>query len=116
MRVKFWESASGRCPVEDFIAKQHKTAAQRIMKDIDYFEQRGLQLLTISPSTVKQLHGYKKLYELKTNWSGIGYRIIFCVINNEAWLLEGFKKKGNSTPRRYIDTALRRKAIIASTG
>ncbi|HEX7259482.1 MAG TPA: type II toxin-antitoxin system RelE/ParE family toxin [Candidatus Saccharimonadia bacterium] len=113
MIVTFWTSKSGRCPVADFIAKQHKAAAQRIMKDIDHLEQQGLKL-AISPNKLKPLQGYKKLYELKTDWGGVGYRIIFAIIDGKAWLLEAFKKKGNSTPQRHIDTALRRQVTIAS--
>jgi phage-related protein len=111
MRVKFWVTASGRAPVALFIRKQSPLAGQRIMKDIDHLEQQGLEL-AINPSKVKSLRGYSKLYELKTYFQGIWYRIIFVVINGEAWLLEAFKKKGNGTPQRFIDTALKRHALI----
>jgi phage-related protein len=77
-----------------------------MIKDIDHLQQQGLGLL--ATKKMKQLTGYKHLYELITNFKGVGYRIIFTVVNGEAWLLEAFKKKSNQTPQRHIDTALGR--------
>jgi phage-related protein len=95
----------------DFIKEQHPMAAQRVMKDINHLEEQGLNL-AINPSKVKSLQGYKKLYELKTHFKGTGYRTIFATVHGDAWLLESFKKKGNATPQRHIDTALNRQASI----
>jgi phage-related protein len=114
MRVRFWTTTSGRLPVAAFIGKQPPLAAQRIMKDIDHLEQQGLDL-AINPHKLKSLKGYPGLYELKTYAQGIWYRIIFVVISGDAWLLEAFKKKGNGTPQRHIDTALQRQSLIQLT-
>jgi phage-related protein len=114
MVIKFWVNKSDKCPVKDFISKQHVLAGQRIMKDIDHLKQQGLSL-AINPGKMKPLQGHKKMYELKTSWKGIYYRIIFSVENGEAWMLEAFKKKGNATPQRYINTALQRRCSIAGS-
>jgi phage-related protein len=111
MDVRFWKAGSGKCVVAEFIKSQDKIAAQRIMKDIDYLEEQGLNLL-INPNKMKKLKGYKNLYELRTSFRGIWYRILFGIFKDEAWLVEAFKKKGNNTPQRNIDKAVARISLV----
>jgi len=112
MNIKMWRTAAGSSPVSDFIGDQEDKPASRIMKDIEHLEEQGLRLL--ATKKMKRFTGYNQLYELVTNFKGVGYRIIFTVINGDAWLLEAFKKKGDVTPQRYINTSLaRRNQILA---
>lgn len=114
MEVYYWQNESGRMPVYEFVTEQSPDARQRIMKTVEYLADRGLKLM-ISPSRMKQFKGYKNLYELKIDWRGIFYRIIFCVVNGAAHLLVAFKKKDNRTTERYIKTALnRQRALLAA--
>lgn len=106
MKINFWQTSSGSSPVLKFIDEQEDKPASRIMKDIDHLEQQGLNLLTTKK--MKHLTGYKQLYELITRFMGMGYRIIFTTIGNEAWLLEAFKKKSDDTPQGHIDNAVSR--------
>ncbi len=112
MRVKFWQSTSLHIPVLEFIEDQPDEAAQRIMKTIDHLTEKGLDLLA-SPNKMKQLKGYKGLFELRIDFKGVYYRIIFCVINGIAWLLSAFKKKDNRTKNSYIDVALGRQRQLS---
>lgn len=112
MKINIWQTVAGGSPVINFIDDQEVKPASRMMKDIEHLEEQGLNLL--ATKKVKQLTGYKHLFELITNFRGVGFRIIFTVINREAWLLEAFKKKSDETPRRHINNALnRRNQIVA---
>jgi phage-related protein len=93
------------------MANQDAEATSRMMKDVDRFEKRGLSLLA-DPNRLKKLSGYKDLYELKTYFRGVYYRMIFTIYKGEAWLLEAFKKKSDDTPKRYLKTAEARKQIL----
>lgn len=107
MEVRYWKTSTGRSPVVEFIAKQPDRAAQRIMKSIKHFADQGMNLLAYSDK-VKGLTGYKGLYELRVDFRGVFYRIIFCIVRGTAYLLLAFKKKGNQTRPTYIKTALTR--------
>jgi phage-related protein len=112
MTVRLWTSATGRIPVEKFIGRQPPDEAARIMKDINQLEKHGLELLKLSPNKLKCLTGYTNLYELRTNFKGVFYRVIFCVKDRQIWLLEAFKKKSNETPEGHIKVALKRRLSL----
>lgn len=114
MEVRFWENKSGRAPVLEFIEKQPTRAFKRIADSVDHFEERGLLLLA-SPGKMKLLTGFRNLYELKIDFKGIFYRIIFCIFKGVAYLLTAFKKKDNHTQRRHINTALNRQQMLAQS-
>ncbi|MDB5169858.1 MAG: hypothetical protein JWN82_254 [Candidatus Saccharibacteria bacterium] len=110
MNIKFWKTASGRYPVKNFIMTQSSGPAQRIMKDIDHLKEQGLRLL--ASNKLKKLRGYDNLYELRTKHGKLDYRILFKESRGTAWLLEAFQKQGNTTPERYIKTAIRRGSTV----
>jgi phage-related protein len=113
MEVKYWTTASERPAVFEFIESQPPDAAQRLMKSVEHLAEQGMNLLMV-PSRAKHLRGYADLYELKVDYKGIFYRIIFCVKHGIAYLLLAFKKKTNSTPMKHIRTALsRQQAVVA---
>lgn len=112
MIINVWSTDSRRSPVMSFIDSQDDKAAARILRDIDHLEEQGTGLLITKK--MKKFKNYTSLYELITNFKGMGYRIIFTIINGEAWLLEAFKKKSFDTPQHYINTALtRRKSLLS---
>lgn len=115
MKVELWRSDTGRCPVGEFISQIGQTdskAAGRILKDIDHLEEHGRELS--KSDKVKKLKGHKNLYELRTFFNGMGYRIIFSIHKGTAWLLEAFSKKGKSTSKKYIENALIRRRSLQS--
>jgi phage-related protein len=112
MEIKFWENKSKRAPVFEFIERQQPNEKQRIMKSIDHFAEQGMNLL-FSPTKMKNLNGHRNLYELRIDFKGMFYRIIFCIIKGVAYLLTAFKKKANNTPIRHIKTALIRQQSLA---
>ncbi|GEM_PF-2272237 len=113
MKIEFWENKSGRSQVFEFIERQPNEAAGRIMKTIDHLARQGTELL--SSSKMKTLTGYRHLYELRVDFKGTFYRIIFCISENVAHLLVAFAKKGNHTPERYVTTALTRQRLLSNS-
>jgi phage-related protein len=111
MEVEFWKTWSGRTPVYKFIEKQPPGSSARLLKDLEYFEKHGMRLIT-NPNKLKQLTGYNNLYELKTEFKKVSYRVIFCIKDGKAWLLEAFKKKEDHTKLKYINTALKRQKVL----
>ena len=111
MEVEFWKTKTGRAPVFKFIKKQPAEASARLLHDLEHLEKQGLKL-QIYPRKLKALTGYKGLWELKTDFKGVFYRIIFCVKDGKAWLLEAFKKKDNHTRLKYINVALKRQKSL----
>ena len=53
----------------------------------------------------KKIH--KELYELRVK-GDIEVRILYGFIGKAAYLVHGFKKKSNKTPKKEIDIALKR--------
>lgn len=112
MEITYWQSESWRTPVLEFIEKQPAQAKQRIMKTIVHFSEQGMNLLS-TPNKMKQLTSFRNLYELKIDFKGVFYRIIFCIVRGAAYLLTAFKKKDNRTPAVHIKTALTRQQSLA---
>jgi hypothetical protein len=113
MEIRFWQTKSGREPVYEFMNEQPSDAFAKMAKSIDHFEEQGLKLLANS-KRLAPLPPYRGLYELKIDFKGIFYRIIFCVSRGIAHFLVAFKKKDNRTRHGYIRTALERQATVAA--
>lgn len=62
--------------------------------------------------TVRTLRGWEPLKELKRTYDGIAYRIFFCIMRDELWLLSSFEKTSENTPRRELEKAFQRMKIV----
>ncbi len=110
--IKPYTSTSGRPYVYDDIEKIAKTdpeSAVAITDDLDMLQRDPLAKL-LTAKVVKQLKGkrYKALYELISECKNFGYRIFFSIAGSTYWLLHSFKKKGNRTPTKELETAKNR--------
>ncbi len=106
-KVKFFQTARGESPIEDFIKDQDERTYARILHLILLLKNNGPFL---KPPYVKKLQS--GLYELRTTGK-IAVRVFYTMLNNEYYLLNIFKKKTNKTPTREIKIALDRiKEII----
>ena len=113
MEVRFWETSTGRKPVEEFVSDQPPEAFARIARSIDHFEQQGLRLLA-NPKKLAPMPPHHGLYELKIDFRGVFYRIIFCVARGIAHFLVAFKKKGNRTPHDRVELAVHRQKMMSA--
>jgi phage-related protein len=106
MEIELWQAESGRCPVKDFLKNLDGKTFKKIERYLGLLKEHGLTLAGMVDFFGK-LSGYN-LYELKCRSNKIFVRI-FCGISGQTcWLLHGFLKKSNKTPKREIETALNR--------
>lgn len=104
MLIHFYETASGRSSVEDFIESLQKADKARFAEVIVGIEQHGLAYSRVQ---FKPLRG--KLWEIKFSAIGGGYRIAYVMVGNDEMIwLHAFKKTTQKTPRQDLDLAEKR--------
>lgn len=104
MKVSFYETASGRSPVEDFILDLPKADQARFADVFEGVEQFGLGCPRVQ---FRQLRG--KLWEIKFNTPSGGYRIAYVAVEDELMVwLHVFKKKTQKTPQGDLEIAEKR--------
>ncbi len=106
MEVEYWLSSSGRNYVGEFLDEAPAKARKKIDRSLDRLKGYGLIPLLQSREAAK-LHGYE-LYELIVDFNRVFYRIFFIVRRGICYLVHGFIKKSNSTPKKEIETGLGR--------
>lgn len=105
--VKFFQTARGDYPVEDFIEEQDRTTITRINLSVRLLIDYGPFL---KPPDIKKLQD--KLYELRISGNQ-SVRIFYTVIRGEYYLLHAFKKKSQKTPSKELKVAIdRTKKIV----
>lgn len=106
MMIKFYITASGRSPVEEFIEGQSKevgedflAAKTRLANGENLEMPRSKNLSSI----------FKGLHELRIKDAAGQYRIFYYVKRGDAiYMLHAFKKKTRDLPQREIETAIKR--------
>lgn len=93
-------------PVETFILQLQPSTRSKLKRLRFYLELHGA---TIGMPYVRQI--MKNLYELRLKGQEEA-RFFFTVKQNEITILHGFKKKTNKIPRKEIETAIKRSAMI----
>lgn len=101
--ARFYRTLSGREPVRKWLRGLPVTDRKIIgedIKDVEFSWPVGLPL-------VRSLG--RGLWEVRSNITGGRVaRVIFCVVDNEMFLLHGFIKKTQKTPQRDMDLAFER--------
>lgn len=110
MQIKLYEAESGRSPVLEFLLSQQPDVANRLRQDINHLQTHGLDLMR--SSKMKKLRGQTDVYELRTPYRGVAYRILFTIVDGVAWLLHGFPKKTQHTPIRHVRIAIARRGEL----
>lgn len=87
---------------DEFLDSLPKTARGKSFNTMDLLKIHGKYL---GMPHSKKIH--KEIYELRVK-GDIEVRILYGIIKGKAYLVHGFKKKSNKTPKREIDTALKR--------
>ncbi len=99
-KVKFFQTARGDNPIEDFIKAQDKRTYAKILTSISLLKEGGPFL---KPPYIKKLRD--KLYELRISGT-VAIRIFYTVKTGEYYLLYVFKKKSQQTPNKELKIAL----------
>ncbi len=110
MRVYFYETQTGNCPIKRFIDKLPEIDQARFLEVLDEIERYGLEAGRV---IFKPIDG--KLWEIKFKAKTKGYRILYVLLKqNEMIWLHAFAKKTQKIPKAEIKTAYKRlKEVLA---
>lgn len=101
-KVRFFQTSSGRYPVEEFIKDQDESTYARILRFVELLQDEGPYL---KPPYIKKISA--GLYELRIKGK-TSVRIFYTIVREEYYLLHAYKKEGQKTPRKELKTALDR--------
>lgn len=100
--INLYETVRGEKPVEEFTKSCEPQTIAKITHHVDLLEKHG-PLLGMPHS--KRLSS--DLYELRIRGKQ-EIRIVYAFVRKTIFLLHAFKKQGQKTPRKEINTALKR--------
>ena len=104
MKIALYQSKRGSSPIEDFITDLPKGDQARFADVFEGIEKYGLDCPRVQ---FKPLRG--KLWEIKFNAPGGGYRIAYVVVTSQTMIwLHVFKKTTQKTPLNNLDLAEKR--------
>ncbi len=104
IRANFYATASGKMPVREWLLSLDKQDRIEIGGDIANAEYNW----PVGPPKCKPLE--RGICEIRSNIStGRTARVLFFIESKEMYLLHGFIKKSQKTPRRDLELAKRRK-------
>ena len=107
--IYLFETERGEKPVEEFIKSQNPQTVAKIIREIDLLEKYGHHLSLPHSKKIT-----KELYELRIKGKQ-EIRIIYVFLRNNIYLLSGFQKQSQKTPKREIKTAERRRKYCKSS-
>jgi len=103
--IEYYESESGKRPIEEFIDSLDTKSRARVARTIDLLEKFGIEL---GLPYAKYLE--KQLWELRVRHGRNRYRIIYFLAADKTFvLLHGFTKKTGQVSRKEIEAADRRR-------
>ena len=104
--IYFYRTASGGCPVEDFLAELGPKQAQKVAWVLRLVK----ELPMVPQQYLKKLEGTRDIWETRADFGGDAFRLLgfwdggrFIILTN------GFAKKTQKTPEREIALAEQRK-------
>lgn len=103
LRAVFFRTESGTEPVRDWLkglSKRERVLIGVDLKTVEFGWPIGMP-------TCRAMGG--GLFEVRTNLPGRIARVLFCVDKGRMFLLHGFIKKSQRTPKADLELALRRK-------
>lgn len=104
-RIEYYESASGRSPVEEFIDLLDAKSRARVARTLDLLEEFGISL-----GMPYAKHLAKQLWELRIRYGNSRYRIIYFLHTEQTFvLLHGLTKKTGPVPREAMEIAEKRR-------
>ena len=103
-KIVFYVEEDGGSPVKDFLNSLDRPTQVRLLVSI---ERLRIENVTAREPLVKRLEG--KIWELRRESNTNIFRVLyFIVTGRNIILLHGLQKKTQKTPRREIETALKR--------
>ncbi len=113
--IEFYPDGN-RGPVQAYFEQlrlrgERRKALARLLADLDVLSIEGV----IRPRISLAFFG-PGLWELRRQFQGVHYRVLFCVHQRAAWLLHAFEKETRRTPQRDLNLARSRMARLAGGG
>lgn len=106
IRIEFYQTASGRVPVEDYLNSIHPDVRSAVSEAIRDIGQYGFKTLH---ADFRHILG--KLWEIKIDTN----RIFYVMIHREKMvLLHAYKKQSQKMPRRELKVAIKRLKEVLS--
>jgi phage-related protein len=104
--VNFYRTASGHCPVEEFLDSLSGKQAQKVVWVLRLIE----ELETIPAQYLKKLVNTADIWEVRIQFGGNIFRLLGFFDGSTLLILtNSFAKKSQKTPRQEIELATRRK-------
>ena len=105
-KILLYETASGKCPVENLLDSLNPKQAQKVAWTLHLIE----ELPVIPTQYFKKLVNTDDIWEVRAIFKNDIFRILgFFDGNNLIVLNHAFQKKTQKTPKQAIETAERRK-------
>ncbi len=106
MRLRFYEAANGRSPIDEFLKELPQATRQEVLDALSLLEQGK----TLSFPLSRNLSSIKPgLHELRFRDRAGQFRVIYFIRQSEAiYLLHAFRKKTQELPRKEQELILKR--------
>jgi phage-related protein len=108
LKLFYYRKASGRIPVIEFIDSLPVHDRNKILYDLNLLAAQGTNESGLS---LRHIEG--KLWEIRLKLSA-GYRIFYCIIIEDIYLLHAYKKQSQKAPEQEIKVALQRMKEVLS--
>lgn len=110
--IELYEKADGSCPVAEFLDELESKMWAKVSRNIDLLAEHNINL---REPLVKPMG--EGIFELRTQQGSDLTRIFyFFFVGKKIILTNGFVKKTQKTPRKYIDIAIEYKNDYISRG
>ena len=110
--IEMYEKEDGSCPVTEFLDELEPKMWAKVTRNIDVLSEHNLNLREPLVKPVED-----GIFELRTqSGNNIARVFYFFFINKKIILTNGFIKKTQKTPRKYIELALAYKADYVQRG
>ena len=104
--VKFYRTAAGACPVEEFLDSLNAKQAQKVLWVLKVVQ----ELPRVPVQYLKKLEGTEDLWEVRAEFGGDAFRLLgFWDAGRLIILTNGFAKKTQKTPEREMALAEQRR-------
>jgi phage-related protein len=110
VKIRFYETASGRSPVEDFLHECSKDVQGEFLDAVSLLEQGKVLAMPLSRNLSSVQRG---LHELRFRDRGGQVRVFYFLKKGDAiYMVHAMKKKTQTLPKEDVDLILRRLAEV----
>jgi len=103
--INFYRTASGNCPVEEFLDSLAGKQAQKVAWTLQLIE----ELERVSGKYLEKMTATDDLWEVRVEFGGNIFRLLGWLDGGTLVLGHGFQKKTQKTPAKEIETTEQRK-------